>query len=133
MLFVIKQISAPASHASCQQTQAFERAAQGGLGANDCGALSSRGRGFDEVVLDGLVVHVTSIELAVALRPAERDPAGGAVAGAPEARRFAERFQQNWTNALALLPVVGELSVEAGEQAPLIPSPSEGIGNAQGG
>lgn len=63
---------------------------------------------------------MTSIELAAALRPAEMDPAGGTVAGAPEARRFAERFQQNWTNALALLPVVGELSLEAGEQAPLI-------------
>lgn len=49
-----------------------------------------------------------------------------------EARRFAERFRQNCTNAEALLPVVGELSLEAGEQAPLIPLPNEGIRSALG-
>lgn len=58
------------------------------------------------------------------------DPVGSAVAGALEARRFAERFQRNWTDAVALLPVVGELSLEAGEQAPLIPFANERIGGA---
>ena len=100
------------------------------LSIEDC--FPVRAEGFDEDALDRLVVFVTSIELAAAPRLAAMDPVGGAVAGALEAWRFAECFQQNWTNAVALLPVVGELSLEAGEQAPLIPSPNEGIGSALG-
>ncbi len=80
------------------------------------GFFPVRAEGFDEDVFDGLVVLVTSIEFAAALRLAQMDPVGGALAGALEARRFAERFEQNWTHAVALLPVVGELSLEAGEQ-----------------
>ena len=84
------------------------------LTIEDC--FPVRAEGFDEDVFDGLVVLVTSIEFAAALGLAQMDPVGGALAGALEARRFAERFQQNWTHAVALLPVVGELSLEAGEQ-----------------
>ena len=80
------------------------------------GFFPVRAEGFDEDVFDGLVVLVTSIEFAAALRLAQMDPVGGALAGALEARRFAERFQQHGTHAVALLPVVGELSLEAGEQ-----------------
>ena len=84
------------------------------LAVEDC--LPVRAEGFDEDVFDGLVVLVTSVQLAAALRLAQMDPVGGAIAGALEARRFAERFQQNGTLAVALLPVVGELSLQAGEQ-----------------
>ena len=53
-----------------------------------------RAEGFDEDVLDGLVVLVAGIELAAALRLAEMDPVGSAIAGALETWGFAERFQQ---------------------------------------
>ena len=46
---------------------------------------------FDEYVVDRLVVLVTRIKLAAALRLAQMDPIGGAIAGALEARRLAER------------------------------------------
>ena len=72
--------------------------------------------GFDEDVLDGLVVLVASIEFPAALGLAEMDPVGGAVAGALEARSLAEGFQQDGADAVALVPVVRELSLEAGEQ-----------------
>ena len=96
------------------------------------GCSTVRAEGLDEDAFDGLVVLVTSIELPAALRLAAMDPVGGTVAGALEARGLAERFQQNWTNAVAVLPLVGELSLEAGKQAPMIPLPNEGIGSALG-
>ena len=72
--------------------------------------------GFDEDVLDGLVVLVTGVEFTAALSLAEKDPVGGAIAGAVKARSFAERFEQDGADLVALLPVAGELSLEAGEQ-----------------
>jgi len=52
--------------------------------------LPVRAKGFDEDVFDWLVVLVPRIELAAALRLAEMDPIGGAIAGAGEARRLAK-------------------------------------------
>lgn len=51
--------------------------------------------GFDEDVLDGLVVPVAGIEFAAALRPAEMGPVGSAVASTLEPWSFEERFQEN--------------------------------------
>ena len=78
--------------------------------------LPVRTEGLDEDVFDGLVVLVTRVQLAAALRLAQMDTVGGAIAGALAARRLAESFQQNGTQAVALLPVVGELSLQAGQQ-----------------
>ena len=72
--------------------------------------------GFDEDVLERLGVLVMSVELAAALSLAEVDPVGGTVAGALEARGFAERFQENRAQAVALLPVLGKLALDAGKQ-----------------
>ena len=72
--------------------------------------------GFDEDVLDGLVVLVAGVELAAALGLAEMDPVRSPVASALEARRFAERFAQDRADAIALVPVGQELALEAGEQ-----------------
>ena len=72
---------------------AFERAVWNGaveLAIEDC--FPVRAEGLDEDVLDGLVVLVTRVEFAAALRLAEMDPVGGAIAGAGEARSFAEGF-----------------------------------------
>ena len=84
------------------------------LAVEDC--LPVGAEGFEEDILDRLVVFVTSIELAAALGLAHVDPVGGAVAGAWEARRLAEGFEQDGTQAVALLPIVGELALQAGEQ-----------------
>ena len=54
--------------------------------------LPVRAEGLDEDVLDGLVVLVPSVQLAAALRLAQLDPVGGAIAGALEARGSAERL-----------------------------------------
>ena len=72
--------------------------------------------GFDEDVLDGLGAVVASVEFPPALGLAEMDPVGGAVAGAEEARGLAEGLQQDGADAVALVPVQGELALEAGEQ-----------------
>ena len=61
-----------------------------GLAVEDL--LPVRAEGFDEGVLDRLVVLVTRIELAAALRLAQMDPIVGAIAGAGKARSLAERF-----------------------------------------
>ena len=72
--------------------------------------------GFDEDVLNWLGVLVMSVELAAALSLAEVDPVGGTIAGALEARGFAEGLEQHGADAVALLPVLGQLALEAGEQ-----------------
>ena len=72
--------------------------------------------GFDEDVLNWLGVLVMSVELAAALSLAEVDPVGGTIAGALEARGFAEGLEQHGADAIALLPVLGQLALEAGEQ-----------------
>ena len=59
---------------------------------------------------------MTGVEFTAALSLAEKDPVGGAIAGALEARSFAERFEQDGADLVALLPVARELSLEAGEQ-----------------
>ncbi len=59
---------------------------------------------------------MTGVEFTAALSLAEKDPVGGAIAGAVKARSFAERFEQDGADLVALLPVAGELSLEAGEQ-----------------
>ena len=59
---------------------------------------------------------MAGIEFAAALGLAEMDPVGGAVAGAEEARGFAEGFEQDGLDCVALVPVGGELSLEAGQQ-----------------
>ena len=56
------------------------------------GFFPVRAEGFDEDVFDGFGVLVAGIEFPAALGLAEMDPVGGAVAGALEARRFAEGF-----------------------------------------
>ena len=60
--------------------------------------------GFDEDVLGGESIFVAGIELAATLGLADMDPVGGAIAGAAEAGGFAEGFQQDGTDAVALLP-----------------------------
>ena len=86
----------------------------GGLAIEDF--FPVRAEGFDEDVFDRLVVLVAGIEFAAALSLAQMDPVGGAVAGAGKARGFAEGLQQDGADSVALAPVVGELSLEAGEQ-----------------
>ena len=44
------------------------------------------------------------------------DPVGGAVAGAVEARGLTEGLEQDGADAVALVPVEREQSLEAGEQ-----------------
>ena len=46
-----------------------------------------------------------SVELAAALSLAEVDPVGGTVAGALEARGFAEGLEQDGAEAVAAVPV----------------------------
>ena len=58
---------------------------------------------------------MAGVEFPAALGLAQMDPVGGAIAGVAEAGG-AERFQQDRSDALALLPVVEELALEAGEQ-----------------
>ena len=78
--------------------------------------LPVRAERFDEDVLDRLGVFVASIQLAAALGLAQMDPVGGAVAGPGEAGCFAEGLQQHGSDAVALLPVLGQLAFEAGQQ-----------------
>ncbi len=59
---------------------------------------------------------MAGIEFPAALGLAEMDPVGGAVAGAVEARGLAEGLEQDGADAVALVPVAGELALEAGEQ-----------------
>lgn len=73
-----------------------------------------RADGFDEDVVDRLVVLVTSVEFAAALSLVQMDPVRGVVADPLEARCFAERFQQDGrTNAVGSPPVDREWSLEA--------------------
>ena len=78
------------------------------LTIEDCFPI--RAEGFDEDVLHGLVVLVTRVEFAAALRLAEMDPVGGAIAGTLKARRLAERFAQNRSRTVRPLPVVQQLA-----------------------
>ena len=71
------------------------------------GFFPVRAEGFDEDVLDGLVVLVASIEFPAALSLAEMDPVGGVIAGALEARGLAESLEQDGADAVALVPVAG--------------------------
>ena len=71
---------------------------------------------LEEDVLDGERVFVADIELAGPLGATDVDPVGGAIAGAAEAWRLAEGFQQHGTDAIALAPVVGELAGGESEQ-----------------
>ena len=58
--------------------------------------------GFDEDVLNWLGVLVMSVELAAALSLAEVDPVGGTIAGALEARGFAEGLEQHGADAIVV-------------------------------
>ena len=78
--------------------------------------LPVRAERFDEDVFYRLGVLVVSIQLAAALGLAQMDPVGGAVADPGEAGCFAEGLQQHAPDAVALLPVVGQLALEAGQQ-----------------
>ena len=57
-----------------------------------------------------------SVELAAALSLAEVDPVGGTVAGALEARGFAEGLEQDGAEAVAAVPVKRELALDGGKQ-----------------
>ena len=59
---------------------------------------------------------MAGIEFAAALGLAEMDLVGGVVAGATEARGLTEGLKQDGADAVALVPVEGELSLEAGQQ-----------------
>ena len=71
---------------------------------------------FDEDVFDGQGVLVVRVEFAAALGLAEVEPVGSPLAGAAEARGFAEGFQQDGSDAVAAVPVGGQLPLAAGEQ-----------------
>ncbi len=56
------------------------------------------------------------VELATAQGLAEVEPVGGAIAGAAEARGFAEGFQQDGPEVVAAVPVGGQAAFDLGEQ-----------------
>ncbi len=56
------------------------------------------------------------VELAAAQGLAEVEPVGGAIAGAAEARGFAEGFQQDGAEVVAAVPVGGQAAFDLGEQ-----------------
>ena len=72
--------------------------------------------GFDEDVFDGQGEFVVCVELAAAQGLAEVEPVGGAIAGAAEARGFAQGFQQDGPEVVAAVPVGGQAAFDLGEQ-----------------
>ena len=70
----------------------------------------------EEDILDGRGVLIMSIEFATALGLTDMDPVGGTVAGTAEAAGFAEGFEQDGAEAVAMEPVVGEGAGGEGEQ-----------------
>ncbi len=87
---------------------------EGGLAAEDRAPIGLER--LEEDVLDGEGVFVADVELAAPLGLADVDPVGGSIAGAAEALRLAEGFQQHGTDAIALAPVVGKLAGGESEQ-----------------
>ena len=72
-------------------------------------SLPVRPEGLDQDVLNAPVALVPRVEFAATLRLAQVDPVGGPIAGALEAWRCAEGFQQNRMQALPRVPIVGEV------------------------
>ena len=70
----------------------------------------------EEDIFDGQGVLIMSVEFATALGLTDMDPVGGTVAGTAEAAGFAEGFEQDGAEAVAMEPVVGEGAGGEGEQ-----------------
>ena len=67
-------------------------------------------QGVEPDAFGGQIGLVVTVQLAPALGVADKDPVGGLVAGACEAPRVDEGFQQNGSVGVAVVPVLGELT-----------------------